>query len=161
SGTLEPQAEQFCSPCFQWPVPTADAGLVHRSRNRQKHRLPGPAKQGDCMNDLSKLEVRGIPDPWKEGIAAGWPVIDASQLNEDRTIEADVVIIGSGAGGGVSAEILSQSGLRVVIIEAARLKTTDQFNMDEGEAYRDLYQEGAARAAKDGSIAILQGRAVG
>ncbi|MDF1628209.1 MAG: GMC family oxidoreductase [Alcanivoracaceae bacterium] len=113
------------------------------------------------MNDLSKLEVRGIRDPWKEGLAAGWSVIDSSQLNEDQTIEADVVIIGSGAGGGVSAEILSQSGLRVVIIEAAKLKSTDQFNMDEGEAYRDLYQEGAARAAKDGSIAILQGRAVG
>lgn len=113
------------------------------------------------MNDLSKLEIRGVIDPWKEGIANGWSVIDASQLHEDADLEADVVIIGSGAGGGVSAEILSQSGLRVIIIEAARLKSTDEFNMDEGEAYRDLYQEGAARASKDGSVAILQGRAVG
>src|SRR5690554_6680080 len=87
--------------------------------------------------------------------------MDAGQLNEDTTLDADVVIVGSGAGGGVSAEILSKAGLRVVIIEAARLKSTDDFNMDEGEAYRDLYQEGAARASKDGSMPILQGRAVG
>ena len=113
------------------------------------------------MNDLSQLEIRGIADPWREGIARGWSVMDAGQLGEDTTLDADVVIVGSGAGGGVSAEILSQAGLRVVIIEAARLKSTDAFNMDEGEAYRDLYQEGAARAAKDGSMPILQGRAVG
>lgn len=111
--------------------------------------------------DLSKLEVRGIADPWKDGIARGWDVVDGSQLETDRTLEADVVIIGSGAGGGVSAEILSQAGLKVMIVEAARLKSTDAFNMDEGEAYRDLYQEGAGRANKDGSITILQGRAVG
>ena len=50
---------------------------------------------------------------------------------------------------------------QVIIVEAARLKTSDQFNMDEGEAYRDLYQEGAMRATKDAGMTILQGRAVG
>ena len=111
--------------------------------------------------DLSTLEVRNIPDPWKEGIARGWDVIDGTTLDADRTLEADVIIIGTGAGGGVSAELLSQAGLKVIMVEAARLKSSDQFNMDEGEAYRDLYQEGAGRANKDGSMTILQGRAVG
>lgn len=111
--------------------------------------------------DLSNLEVRDVRDPWREGIENGWSVIDAGSLAADQTLQADVVIIGSGAGGGVSAEILSQSGLKVIIIEAARLKSTDAFNMDEAEAYRDLYQEGATRASKDGSMPILQGRAVG
>ena len=77
--------------------------------------------------DFSKVEVRNIPDPWKEGIARGWSVIDAATLEESRTLEADVIIIGTGAGGGVSAEILSQAGLKVVMVEAARLKSTDQF----------------------------------
>jgi choline dehydrogenase-like flavoprotein len=113
------------------------------------------------MKDLSQMEIRGVRDPWKEGLEAGWSVIDAGALDENRTLQADVAIVGSGAGGAVAAEILSKSGLRVVIIEAARLKSSDEFNMDEGEAYRDLYQEGAARASKDGSLAILQGRAVG
>lgn len=111
--------------------------------------------------DLSNLEVRGIADPWKEGIARGWDVRDGATLEDNQVLDADVVIVGSGAGGAVSAEILSKAGLKVVIIEAARLKSTDAFDMDEGAAYRDLYQEGAARANKDGTITILQGRAVG
>ncbi|MEY1660547.1 GMC family oxidoreductase [Isoalcanivorax beigongshangi] len=111
--------------------------------------------------NLSTLQIRDIPDPWKQGAAAGWKLVDGATLEQDTTIEADVVIVGTGAGGGVSAEILTQAGLKVVMVEAARLKSTDGFNMDEGEAYRDLYQEGATRTSKDGNISILQGRAVG
>lgn len=107
------------------------------------------------------MKIRGIADPWKEGIANGWDVLDAATLESDRTLEADVVIIGSGAGGGVSAEILSEAGLKVIILEAARLKSTHEFDMNEGAAYRDLYQEGATRMSKDAAISILQGRAVG
>ena len=112
------------------------------------------------MQDLSSLPIK-VSDPWKDPAANGWDVIDGRTIHDNRTLEADVVIIGSGAGGGVSAEILSQQGLKVIIVEAARLKTSDQFNMDEGEAYRDLYQEGAMRATKDAGMTILQGRAVG
>jgi len=44
----------------------------------------------------------------------------------------------------------------------AALHTSDSFkDMDEARAYRELYQEAAARATSDGAISILQGRAVG
>lgn len=111
--------------------------------------------------DLSNLKISGIKDPWKNTAELGWKIVDAADAEEDQVIEADVAIIGSGAGGGVSAEIMAAAGLKVVLIEAARLKSSDEFNMDEGEAYRDLYQEAAARGSKDGAITILQGRAVG
>jgi choline dehydrogenase-like flavoprotein len=111
--------------------------------------------------DLSNLKISGINDPWKNGAELGWKIVNAAHAEEDQVIEADVAIIGSGAGGGVSAEIMAAAGLKVVLIEAARLKSSDEFNMDEGEAYRDLYQEAAARGSKDGAITILQGRAVG
>ncbi|MBZ2189094.1 GMC family oxidoreductase [Alcanivorax sp. JB21] len=113
------------------------------------------------IQDLSTLAIRNIADPWEQGIAAGWDVIDGAAASEDLTLDADVIIVGTGAGGGVSAEILSQAGLRVIMVEAARLKSSNQFNMNEGEAYRDLYQEGATRTSKDAAISILQGRAVG
>ncbi len=99
---------------------------------------------------------------YTKGIAGGWRVTDASTLTQDRIIETDVVIIGSGAGGGTAAEILTLAGLKVLILEEGPLKTSDNFkDMDEGRAYRELYQEGAGRATSDGAIAILQGRAVG
>jgi len=103
-----------------------------------------------------------IPDIYTEGIASGWKVIDAAKLTAPQTMEADVAIIGSGAGGGVAAEILALAGLKVLLLEEGALRTSDSFkDMDEGRALRELYQEGAARATSDGAIAVLQGRSVG
>lgn len=112
------------------------------------------------MQDLSKLDIDNIKDPWHNADQR-WDLIDGRRQTSDRTLEADVVIIGTGAGGGVSAEILSQRGLKVILIEAGQLLSSRDFNLNEGDAYRNLYQEGALRATKDGAITILQGRTVG
>jgi choline dehydrogenase-like flavoprotein len=102
-----------------------------------------------------------IPDPIQAGLAAGWQVTDGARLTADRTFEADVVIVGSGAGGGVTAEILALSGLKVLIVEEGALKSSKDFKMREAEAYPALYQESAARKTRDKGINILQGRTVG
>jgi choline dehydrogenase-like flavoprotein len=103
-----------------------------------------------------------LPDIYTEGVASGWKVIDGAKLRAPQTMEADVAIIGSGAGGGVAAEILALAGLKVLLLEEGALRTSDSFrDMDEGRAMRELYQEGAARATSDGAIAVLQGRSVG
>ena len=102
-----------------------------------------------------------MKDPFLEGINAGWQAIDASKLVADRELEADVAIVGSGAGGGIAAEILTKAGLRVVVVEEGPLKTSTDFKMREADAYPQLYQESAARKTKDKAINILQGRCVG
>ena len=102
-----------------------------------------------------------VPDIFKQGLARGWKTYDGSRLEHDLTLEADVAIVGSGAGGGTTAEILSAAGLKVLLIEEGPLKTSDDFKMLEAEAYASLYQEGIGRMSKDGAITIMQGRAVG
>ncbi|MGF6275454.1 choline dehydrogenase-like flavoprotein [Massilia sp. UYP11] len=102
-----------------------------------------------------------IPDPIEAGLARGWRVIDGSRLEHDRTLEADVVIVGSGAGGAISAEILARSSLSVIVVEEGPLKSSRDFQMREADAYPDLYQESGARKTADNAINILQGRAVG
>ena len=102
-----------------------------------------------------------ITDPIQAGLARGWQVVDGSTLAADRAFAADVVIIGSGAGGGVSAEILTRAGLRVLIVEEGALKSSKDFKMREADAYPQLYQESAARKTRDKAINILQGRTVG
>ena len=111
------------------------------------------------MQDLTTLTIN-VKDPWKDP-ANGWDVLDGRTITDNRTLEADVIIVGTGAGGGVSAEILSQRGLKVILVEAGKLKSSDDFKLDEGAAYRDLYQEGALRATKDAGMTVLQGRTVG
>ncbi|MBL8510676.1 MAG: GMC family oxidoreductase N-terminal domain-containing protein, partial [Betaproteobacteria bacterium] len=105
-----------------------------------------------------------IQDPIKLALADAtrhWQVIDGSKLTADLQLACDVVIVGSGAGGGTAAEILTQAGLRVIIIEEGPFKSSSDFRMQEREAYPQLYQESAGRQTKDKAITILQGRAVG
>jgi choline dehydrogenase-like flavoprotein len=100
-------------------------------------------------------------DPMRDGIAHGFSVVDATTLPHDVTLETDVAIVGTGAGGGMAAEILAEAGLRVLMIEEGPLRTSHDFRMRESDAYRDLYQESAARKTADKAINILQGRCVG
>ena len=102
-----------------------------------------------------------MSDPCRDAAARGWKVIDASRLDHDLTLEADAVIVGTGAGGGITAEALMAAGLTVVLVEEGPLKTAADFRMLEGDAYPDLYQESAARKTRDKAITILQGRCVG
>ena len=105
--------------------------------------------------------ARVLPDPIRAGLARGWDVVDATSLTRDTTLEADVVIVGSGAGGGIAAEVLVDAGLRVLLVEEGPLRSSADFRMREADAYRDLYQESAARKTADKAINILQGRCVG
>jgi choline dehydrogenase-like flavoprotein len=103
-----------------------------------------------------------IDDIYTKGIASGWKVHDASSFKDSRRLEADVAIVGSGAGGATAAEILTQAGLKVLLLEEGALKTAASFkDMDESRAFAELYWEGGGRATSDGAIAVLQGRSVG
>lgn len=101
-----------------------------------------------------------LPDLFREGMQSGWKTTNGEQGLPDE-ITCDVAIIGSGAGAGITAEILTKAGLDVAIIEEGPLRTSTDFNQKESEAYASLYQEGAARRSADKGISILQGRCVG
>ena len=105
--------------------------------------------------------MTAISDPIKEGVAKGWKVIDGSKLEASNVVDCDVVIVGTGAGGGITADLLTAAGLDVVMIEEGALKSSSDFKMREADAYPQLYQESAARKTKDRAINILQGRTVG
>lgn len=73
----------------------------------------------------------------------------------------DVAIVGSGAGAGITAELMAKAGLQVVIVEEGPLRSSSDFKQLEATAYPELYQESAARKTADKAINILQGRCVG
>jgi choline dehydrogenase-like flavoprotein len=89
------------------------------------------------------------------------PVYIGSDVKEDRTLECDVCVVGSGAGGAFVAARLAQAGKRVIVLEDGGFHTSNTFDMTERNMAPRLYQEGGARATVDKSIMIYQGRAVG
>ena len=105
--------------------------------------------------------MSNIPDPILQGLQRGWKVLGGRHAPLPQRIECDVAIIGSGAGAGITAELLTKAGLHVVIVEEGQLKSSTDFKQREPEAYASLYQEAAGRKTKDKGITILQGRSVG
>ncbi|MBI4357304.1 MAG: GMC family oxidoreductase [Gammaproteobacteria bacterium] len=99
------------------------------------------------------------PDPWKN--TSGWKLVDGTKSLAQTELETDIAIVGTGAGGGVVAEILAKAGRVVTLIEAGPLRTAQHFDMKESTAYPALYQEVASRKTKNKAITILQGHSVG
>jgi choline dehydrogenase-like flavoprotein len=105
--------------------------------------------------------MSSLPDPILDGLARGWKVHGGRHAALPAQLSCDVAIVGTGAGAGITAELLTQAGLDVVLIEEGPLKSSTDFNQLESEAYPSLYQESASRKTADKAINIMQGRCVG
>jgi choline dehydrogenase-like flavoprotein len=77
------------------------------------------------------------------------------------TLEAEVVIVGSGAGGGVIAAELTKAGRSVVVVDAGPFLDEAHLPTDEMDAYDRIYLNHGLLTTWDGSITMLAGAAVG
>jgi len=72
----------------------------------------------------------------------------------------DAIIVGSGAGGGVVADILSQKGLKCLIIESGAYRKAEHFNQNESDMSAIYYNRGAV-FSKNMHLALAAANAVG
>jgi choline dehydrogenase-like flavoprotein len=77
------------------------------------------------------------------------------------SFEADVCIVGSGAGGGVMADRLTAAGMSVVLLEMAPGDQAPDFDNREIAGMQRLYLDQGTTASRDLSVAILAGQALG
>jgi choline dehydrogenase-like flavoprotein len=83
-------------------------------------------------------------------------------VHGDTVLDADVVIVGSGAGGATLAAELAEGGLDVVVLEEGRYWSTRDFTADASAMVRQLYRDGGATMAiGDPPVLYQEGRAVG
>ena len=88
-------------------------------------------------------------------------IVDGADVTEDLVAEADVCVIGSGAGGAVAAKELADAGLDVAVLEDGEYLRPDDFTGREVEMIPRLFWDSGLRATRDQSIVIYQGRGVG
>jgi choline dehydrogenase-like flavoprotein len=80
---------------------------------------------------------------------------------ETAVLEADVCVIGSGAGGGVIAAELQRTGKSVLVLEMGQYRNEADFKQLELPGMLELYHGGGLTASEDGSIAIFAGSTLG
>ncbi len=76
-------------------------------------------------------------------------------------LDADVVVVGSGAGGGVVAAALAEAGRSVVVLEAGPFHDEATMPRDELAAFDQLYLDHGLVTTWDGSVTFLAGAGVG
>jgi choline dehydrogenase-like flavoprotein len=122
------------------------------------------------LKRLTLLLTYGIEDsPWRAATGFVPPVPDVPSRSRVRvrtprageTLDADAVVIGSGAGGGVAAAVLAAAGRRVLVLERAAMVTEDRFGGPELEGLGALFLDRGLGATSDRWISIRAGSAVG
>lgn len=89
-------------------------------------------------------------------------VYTRDDIHGDTILDADVAIVGSGAGGATLAAELAEGGLDVVVLEEGRYWSTRDFTADASAMVRQLYRDGGATIAiGDPPVLYQEGRAVG
>jgi choline dehydrogenase-like flavoprotein len=85
----------------------------------------------------------------------------AMRLQPGSTLDADVVIVGLGAGGSMALHQLARAGVNVIAVEEGERWETSMANAREELMLPKLFMEAGSRATEDLSIRVLQGRGVG
>lgn len=105
----------------------------------------------------ANLEAAGkIPTPGEHPLEVARP--DAV---EEREVEADACVIGSGAAGAILAYRLAEAGKSVVVLERGQYVEPREFNADEVEMIGKLYADGVFQQSEDFRFTVLQGSCVG
>lgn len=155
--------------------PTAFSRMDQEAREAAMRRLaasPIPLKR-TAFQDLKRLTLLlayGMEDsPWRARTGFVPPPPDAAAPSRvtvrmpraGEVIEADVAVIGSGAGGGVAASILAAAGRKVVVLERAAMVTEERFGGPELAGLGALFLDRGLAATTDRWISIRAGSAVG
>src|SRR3954454_3449489 len=103
----------------------------------------------------------GYPGPAIPPVQAEKAITPVTPDGDAVELEADVVVVGSGAGGGVIAGTLAQQGLKVVVLEAAGYFNESDFKQLELVAYQEMYWRGGPTPTVDGNFSLQAGTTLG
>ncbi|RNL62611.1 FAD-binding protein [Nocardioides marmoriginsengisoli] len=124
------------------------------------------ALKGAC---LAPYYVTGGPVLWDSIGYAGPPgplenapdpALKPEGVTQDESIVCDVVVVGSGAGGGTAAGVLATAGLDVVVLEAGEYHDDRDFDGSERTGFSQLYA-GSPGVTSEGQVQLVAGRGLG
>lgn len=152
--------------CFGFAALLTGGGIFHRldHQKRSRHiriaRRIGPFR--DLMRFYEGLSIFAFGEAIERGARPEPPAAPAPRTTEANLSHADIVVIGSGPGGAITAALLAEAGRDVALIEAGpllALEDTPEFSRAEMER---KYRNGGITAAFGRTkISYVEGRCVG
>ncbi len=100
--------------------------------------------------ELPPREPDGLPRP-----------IRPLSITTDTTLTCDVLVVGSGAGGGVMAGELAAAGLDVIVAEKGGYFHDTDFHGREQESTQTMFERYGALATSDTAMVVLSGSVLG
>ncbi|KAF2665538.1 long-chain fatty alcohol dehydrogenase [Microthyrium microscopicum] len=108
------------------------------------------------MISFPRVPVHGTPAKGFE-----FSFIELPPGSQPEIIETDVVVVGSGCGGGVVAKNLAEAGHKVLVVDKAYHFSAEHFPMVESEGWVHLFHNGGFLFSKDSSTCVVAGQAWG
>ncbi len=75
--------------------------------------------------------------------------------------DIDIIVVGSGSGGGVAAANMAAWGYKILVVEAGPHLPSSQITHEERRMAARLYKHGSLQTSKDNDFVVFQGRNVG
>ncbi len=136
----------------------------------------GQLRQGyQAIKRLAGFIYNAAPDA--TGVNPNWTALDYEppsptpvdvpapiqplKISEDTLLEADAVIIGSGAGGGLLAGELAMAGKSVIVLEKGGYNHEGNFTQQEAQATPELYLKRGTLTTRDLGVVVLAGSTLG
>lgn len=116
-------------------------------------------KQSSAINPV--LGFPRAPVHGKPGKGFDYSFLEIPPGEDQEVVETDVVIVGSGCGGGVCAKNLAEAGHRVLVTDRAYHFPAKHLPMSSTDAGIHLFHNGGVDSSDDNSIAFLAGQAWG
>jgi len=98
-----------------------------------------------------------VPHHYKPGFIYEYDFLQFPPGDSPGVIETDVVIVGSGCGGGVCAKNLSEAGHRVLVVDKSYYYPPSRLPMSEAEAGIHLFENGGIDVSDDSSMSVIAG----
>ena len=99
--------------------------------------------------------------PGPPGAGEEKPRIVPYEISDNRTLTCDVLVIGSGAGGGVVAGELSVAGYDVMVVEKGEYYSERDFTGNELEATEKMFEKYGSLITHNTAMVVLAGTLLG
>ncbi|KAL5224396.1 hypothetical protein ABZP36_011035 [Zizania latifolia] len=130
-----------------------------RRRASKRCNAGAPARR---LLDNGVVETKELDDTTLlRSLAEKGLAVKMNQSSAHHTVRCDVVIVGSGCGGGVAAAVLASAGHKVIVVEKGDYFVAKDYSSVEGPTLEHLYEQGGVFCTANVSTSIFAGTTVG